>query len=281
MKTGTNGIAPVELLTCRGAGGQRSRKRPMTFTLIELLVVIAIIAILASMLLPALSGARQRGKRASCMANLKQFGLAFTLYTDEWDDWLPSAYDAGPTWVQNIYGYLGSEEMFRCPGRIRYDFDDGRWTWPLVIDGATVSTRGFKHYMPNSFNISRVPPDGRWRYQGLLHKGWAPKMVQVQNDTILIGDGFRWASWRLPSVADRRGIYIGNHNNKGASHTFIDGHVEYTPKPTLRTDPGFSMAGRPFVPNPQCYHHSGNENWTSNHGAWPNMAPGSYWDYGR
>jgi len=101
------------------------------FTLIELLVVIAIISILASILFPVFARARESARRASCMSNLKQIGLAVMMYTQDYDGKYPQTeadYGINPPaevggpwyqhiwyWPQFLYPYVKNQQVFFCP----------------------------------------------------------------------------------------------------------------------------------------------------------------------
>jgi prepilin-type N-terminal cleavage/methylation domain-containing protein len=105
--------------------------RKTGFTLIELLVVIAIIAILAAILFPVFAQAREKARQISCLSNLKQIGLAFMMYVQDYDQTFPNVattpaddggcapklswYNAGGGWATLVNPYIKTGGIYKCP----------------------------------------------------------------------------------------------------------------------------------------------------------------------
>ena len=184
------------------------RRGQRAFTLVEVLVVVAVIAILAALLLPALSRGKERARRARCAANLRQVALATFMYVDDHEDTFPiqpedglavvAVGGHGTNFYDQLMPYLTQPGVWVCPST---KAEPGE-LMSYHMNGLIITTNGFRQ-----------------------------SRIRRPSDTLLIGEsgGTRWNQAYLRP--DHSGDYLYDRpqltHSGGGNATFADGHVTW------------------------------------------------------
>jgi prepilin-type processing-associated H-X9-DG protein/prepilin-type N-terminal cleavage/methylation domain-containing protein len=235
----------------------RHRSRAAAFTLVELLVVIGIIAILISILLPALNQAREKAKRVQCGADLHTFAHAIAMYANENKGKVPM-HHGGSNWLwdmpydtRNWFTDVAKipQDVFYCPSYTHNQ--DGMWNFTgapgrenfAIIGYFWMAKRpGYRApgtptgFMPNTATYMpfRYPEEDRWieKITDKTVRSGASDLVMMTDIVLSNNDTRSWANKNFMTV--RGGYYAGHGTTHrsgdkplGGNILFLDGHVEW------------------------------------------------------
>ncbi len=211
-------------------------QRAFAFTLIELLVVIAIIAILAALILPALSKGKEAAQSARCKSNLHQIGLALKLYADEFQKYPPCAGMDGANsgtyslWDGKILPFAAnSRDLFLCPA----EKSATQWTNEPTAPqrnpcyGYNMAGSGRYPTWDSSLGLDGGGPGGRWG----TGNGLMEALVKAPSDMMAVADCKPLSGGEDNDLDDFFPVNLlaelAPRHNRGENVVFCDCHVEY------------------------------------------------------
>ncbi len=206
------------------------RSRQIGFTLIELLVVIAIIAILAAILFPVFARARESARATTCISNLKQLGLAWHMYSSDYDELFPCddhASNPHPRLVRQLDPYVKNRGIFYCPSAVKYGFN------ALLSTDANWAAGNISYYcfsfdgLPGSVTPGSPNRETWIDWQFIRQRVWG-------NYTRILSEQDPTDYWLMSDFFSQpTGIMIHESGIASMNVVFLDGHVKKITQPAV------------------------------------------------
>lgn len=232
---------------CLHAKSSPLHRRPSGFTLVELLVVMGIVTILVTVIFALFSPARAKARSAKCQSNLRQIGLAFAQYTQDFNNhyprngWCPSwapgctgAHSATPVsptlWFHAVDAYTKNSEVYNCPDATQWPQKTdalGKWIY------SSAASYGWNVYTLNGVRESTP------------YHGVDAAKVEDPAGTILVGDamGYYRMTGYHTSIYRGNSAGVANRHLDGTNILWADGHVKWQRPETLLYNPGSRVPG--------------------------------------